>query len=166
MTQEKFEGLLNENKSSIYQFCIQLTKNKPDADDLFQDTFIMAFRKHELIDESQNPKSYLYAVCLNLWKTSKRKNTAALCQEEYNLLISPENPEEIIIFREERERIAQIVGNLKEKLRLPMYLYYTVGLPLAEIAQALKIPEGTVKSRLHKARSILRERLVKEYDNQ
>lgn len=159
MTQEKVGGLFEEYKGQIYRLCMHLTKNQPDADDLFQDTFVAAFQKHGYIDESKNPKSYLYRMCLNLWKTENRKRkTVPLAYEPDR---KEEDPEETVIMAEQKRIIAQAVESLKEKYRIPVYLFYTADMSVMEIAQIIKIPEGTVKSRLHKARYILRERLVK-----
>lgn len=73
--------------------------------------------------------------------------------------------EELVDLFDEQERvhlIRKLVEALPEKQRLPLYLYYSRELSVEEVASALHIPKGTVKSRLHKARAILRERLEQE----
>ena len=166
MTQEKLVCLFEEYKTKIYRFCIQLTKNRADADDLFQDTFLLAFQKHARIDENQNPKSYLFTVCLNLWKTESKKRKAVSYQNESERISSSVDLEANMILKERKQIITQAVSELKENQRLPMYLYYSADMSVSEIAKILKIPEGTVKSRMHKARAILRERLEKQYGRQ
>ncbi|MCL1807989.1 MAG: RNA polymerase sigma factor [Oscillospiraceae bacterium] len=159
MTKENVGSLFEEYKSQIYRLCVQLAKNQADAEDLFQDTFLLALQKNGRIDEHQNPRSYLYTMCLNLWKTGKRKRTAVYSSEGADSLVFSETPEDAMLFKEQKQIIIQAVKALKDKYRIPVILYYSADMPVSEIAQVLKIPEGTVKSRLYKARALLKERL-------
>ena len=61
--------------------------------------------------------------------------------------------------REQAAEVRRAVRRLDDKYRLPVYLHYMEGLPLQEIARVLKIPKGTVKSRLYQARESLRNTL-------
>jgi RNA polymerase sigma-70 factor (ECF subfamily) len=72
--------------------------------------------------------------------------------------------EEEIVQRETVQMIRRMTEELPEKYRLPVYLYYSRELSLEEIADAMHIPKGTVKSRLHKARRMLKSRLEAEED--
>ena len=56
-------------------------------------------------------------------------------------------------------QVRRAVGNLPEKYRIPVYLYYTLQFSVEEIANVMEIPKGTVKSRLHKARALLKKEL-------
>ena len=67
--------------------------------------------------------------------------------------------EEQIILGELQQTVRRETQALPEKLRLPVYLYYTAQLSIEEIAKILKLPGGTVKSRLHKARMVMKKRL-------
>lgn len=60
---------------------------------------------------------------------------------------------------DERKTIQQIIANLPEKYRLPIHLYYSAELSVPEIAGVLKIPQGTVKSRMNKAKQLLKKEL-------
>ena len=61
--------------------------------------------------------------------------------------------------RDRKELVRDAVAQLDEKYRIPVYLYYTLQLPVSQIADVLKIPEGTVKNRLYRARNILKQKL-------
>ena len=61
--------------------------------------------------------------------------------------------------KDEKKMIQKIVADLPEKFRIPIHLYYSADLSIQEIAEILKIPEGTVKSRLNKARQLLKKEL-------
>ena len=68
-------------------------------------------------------------------------------------------PEEEILTREQSDFVRRCIGELSEKYRIPIYLYYSAELSVKEISGCLKVPDGTVKSRLHKARTMIKERL-------
>ena len=159
--------LVRLHGNAVYGFCSKLVKNKADTDDLYQETFLKAVELHHKIDKANNPKAFLVSIALRLWKNNRRKY--AIRQriapvEEFNeavkneyILSNEESPEDIVLSKETSAMIQQAAEQLKEKLRIPLYMYYTAEMSNEEIASALKIPTGTVKSRLHKARKILRD---------
>lgn len=67
-----------------------------------------------------------------------------------------------MIAREQAARVQRAVQQLEDKYRLPVYLHYMEELPLQEIARVLKIPKGTVKSRLYQARKSLKNMLMED----
>lgn len=162
--------LVNVNGKDIYNFCRQLTQNKDEADELYQDTFLKAVELCERIDIGNNPKSYLMSVAVKLWKNRKRKfawrgriammecHSDELDYGEYQCS-KEQSPEEELLEKEKQEMVAKAVRALKEQYRVPMYLYYAADMSLKEISQILQRPEGTVKSRLHKAREEVKKYL-------
>jgi RNA polymerase sigma-70 factor (ECF subfamily) len=64
-----------------------------------------------------------------------------------------------LLREDERRTVQKIVAELPEKYRLPIQLYYTADMSVQEIADIMRIPEGTVKSRMSKARSLLKKEL-------
>lgn len=167
--------LVNDNGKDIYNFCRQLTRNKEEADELYQDTFLKAVEICDRIDRESNPKSYLLSIAAKLWKNRKRKfawrgRIAAVesYQEEFDYGDGPwepvQGPEEELLEKEKQEMVAKAVGSLKDEYRVPMYLCYALELSLKEIGRILHLPEGTVKSRLYKARKEVKKYLeVNEY---
>ena len=73
--------------------------------------------------------------------------------------MSAMSPESCIIQEDEKNMVQRIVANLPEKYRMPIHLYYSADLPVKEIAGVLQIPEGTVKSRMNKAKHLLKKEL-------
>ena len=164
-------GMLAEEYGKvIYGFCIRLTGNTHDADELYQNTFLKALEKASSIDADNNPKSYLISIAISLWKSHRRKfaRRAEIApmqsMEDYNTAANSELTEDAILQNELYSHVNKAVSELDEKLRLPIVLHYTAQLPLNEIAAILKCPEGTVKSRLHTARQILKQKL-EVYEN-
>lgn len=164
--------LVNTHGKDVYAFCYKLTKNKTDADDLYQETFLKAMELYYKIDNKNNPKGYLISVAVRLWKNNRRKyarrNRLAPTEELNDNLccsyinIFEKSPESIVISNELRNNLLIAVDKLNDKLRIPLYMYYTAGMSNEEIAAALKIPLGTVKSRLYKARKMLKNLLEVE----
>lgn len=168
MTASELEQCISAYGTEIYSFCLQITGSRARADELYQDTFLTALEQLEKIRPDQNPRSYLLSVAIRLNRNRKRKFARRqriapaehLTEEKRDTIADARNnPEEQFLLAEERRMIRQEVLNLDEKYRLPVCLYYMEELSIREIAQILEIPEGTVKSRLNTARSMLCERL-------
>lgn len=68
-------------------------------------------------------------------------------------------PEEMALSREQAEMVRGQLSALPEKYKMALYLYFSAELSIKEMAVCLKIPEGTVKSRLYKAKQLMKERL-------
>ena len=74
------------------------------------------------------------------------------------------SPEEMLLRQVQVQQVRRLVGQLPEQYRLPIQLYYSAGLTVCAIAEVLKIPENTVKSRLHRGKKLIRTKL-EELDN-
>jgi RNA polymerase sigma-70 factor (ECF subfamily) len=163
--------LVTLHGNTIYGFCYRLAKNKADADDLYQETFLKAMELCYKIDKDNNPKGFLISISIGLWKNNRRKYTRRqriapteeLNEEmNYGYIFKESTPEDIIISNELNVMIQTAVDTLNEKLRIPLYMYYTAEMSNDDIASSLKIPQGTVKSRLYKARKTLKNILELE----
>ncbi|MBO5303264.1 MAG: RNA polymerase sigma factor [Lachnospiraceae bacterium] len=169
MTNLELEQFILENQKAIYSFCRQLTHNTEEAEDLYQDTFLKAFELDKNMKLEQNPKSYLLSIAIRLWKNKKRKYAWRRRIAEEKLLLEEEGevevlykkqlPEAQVIDNEQREIVLQLVNALPEKLRLTVLLFYMEEMSVVQIADVMKIPKGTVKSRLYKARKLLEKSL-------
>ena len=168
MSREELEKWLNIYGKDIYSFCRKLTKDKAEADDLYQDTFLKMVELYDRLDIRQNPKSYLLSVAVNLWRNRKRKfswrqRITGPCISLEELVMDvpsgKKSVEEQMISKEERKLVRAAVDALPEKYKLPVLLFYMEELKLSEISQILNIPEGTVKSRLYKAKQVLKREL-------
>ena len=168
MNTDELKQLITEYGVHLYSFCCNLTGNRTDADDLYQDTFLKAVELRHRLDSSGNPKSYLMGISVRLWQNHKRKYAIRqrllpiadydenLVQEVFDTGIQPEGE---AIRKETALEVRSGIKQLPEKLQLVLYMYYTAEMSLEEISQALHIPRGTVKSRLYKGRNQLKEYL-------
>lgn len=169
VTRDEFEALLIRYEKDIYAVCLRLTGSRDEADELFQDTWLAAMEQKDAIDFRRNPKSWLIGKAVLQWKAKKRKyarrqriapQADADEQLESVYFVSRQPlPEQVAKDQEIAKILSQEVSALKERYRIVVVLHYAMDLTAAEIADILKIPSGTVESRLYKARKILRERM-------
>ncbi|MDO5409952.1 MAG: RNA polymerase sigma factor [Lachnospiraceae bacterium] len=189
MKQEELIELIERHGRDIYSFCLSLTKNQTEADDLYQESFLSLIRKVSSVSELENPKSYILSIVVHRWKDSRRKfarrqrlapvqsldeidgsvytdrfaDGAVTVRGEAASIqtVSGGQPEEEALQREMQREIRRAVAELDEKFKIPVFLYYMEDMSVLEIAKILHLPAGTVKSRLYKARKALKERMVK-----
>ena len=168
MTTGEFENLLGIYGNDVYRFCMYIMRNKENADDLYQDTVLTAFRKAETLELSENPRSYLLSVAVklshNFFRKEKRKNEHIVSPEP-EMLDNLADDTDVQADAEKAELKASLrraVSELDEKYCVPVVLYYFDDQNLAYISEIMNLPPGTVKSRLHKARELLAAKLKKE----
>jgi len=163
--------LVSKYSDSVYRFCLSLVYRREDADDLFQDTYLHAFSSIEKINRSKNPQGFLLSIAASLWKSRKRKfarRNRLAPETGWDDACEPdkESMEEQVLAKEEILVVRKIVSTLPDKMRIPIIMYYTAGMTVADIAEALKLPVGTVKSHLYRARDMIKKGLLNEYGNE
>lgn len=154
----------------ILRFCRITAGNPEEGDELYQDTMLLLLEKREQLDSRRDVKSYALSVALKLWRNRRRKQFRRLRlvpQESLEGLaeqgIQPggdgDSPEEAVLRLHRVQTVRYLVGQLPEKYRLPLQLFYSAELPVKEIAALLKLPENTVKSRLHRGKEMVHREL-------
>ncbi len=170
MNLKQIEKYIKEYGKDVYSFCIYLTRNKEDADDLYQQTFLVAIEKNEL-DDDRNPKAYLVSIAANIWNNHKRKylwrkKKADIVylqgKDMEQIADEAETAYEELVRRDKIELVRKLVYELPDKMKVVILMRYMEELSVDEIAASLNIPSGTVKSRIHQAKERLRERLIKD----
>ncbi len=119
-----------------------------DLDDLVQETFVKAWKGINAFEKRSSIKTWLYRIAVNVvkdyWKKNNNKNNNTV--ELVDIAI--EDKDQL----ENRDLIEHALGSLVSHKRTVLVLYYLEGMSIEEISIVDSIPEGTVKSRLHKAR--------------
>lgn len=167
MNVSEMESLIEQHGTPIYRFCHKLAMTKPDTDDLYQQTFLKALEMQDQIHLDQNPKSFLMGLAISIWKNNVRKYarrqrivpTVSMDEREYLSISSELNLEDMTLTNELHTVIRQITQELHEKFRIPIILYYTEELSIEQIAKILRVPQGTIKSRLYKGRLLIKKGL-------
>lgn len=161
--------LVDRYKKPLYSFCCKLTRNRGEADDLFQDTWVKAIGKIHLCTADKRFINWLFTICLNLYKDRYRKyfrwlkvikpyrSTEDMETEMVRIESKNAGPDAETLKREQEKAVRNAIGKLKDTFRIPMILYYYREFSLAEISGILDIPEGTVKSRLSAGRGRLKK---------
>lgn len=156
--------LTDEYGPGLYRLCRSLAYSREEAEDLFQDTLVKVLERPDRLQSARQPDRFLYTVALRQWQTRQRKfarrRRAALMEPLDDAMPEPSpGPEDDTIAREELARVRALADALPDKLRTPVALYYGMELSVAEIGALLHLPAGTVKSRLHRARAMIKEAL-------
>ena len=151
----------------LYGLCLSLCANTFEADDLYQDTWLRVIKNISKYDPSREFEPWLTKICVNTYRNTLRRIARSpllnfQTNEEKDLLLqsvpAPENPDYSPLY--------DAIDRLPEKLRLSVILFYFEEMDITTTAQVLDIPNGTVKSRLSKARKRLKEVLGHETDLQ
>ncbi|HXX64861.1 MAG TPA: sigma-70 family RNA polymerase sigma factor [Bacteroidota bacterium] len=165
---ESFKQEMVPFMDMMYGYAVYLTGNREEASDLLQETFLKAFRFFDKFEPGTNAKAWLYRIMRNTYINEYRRTKRVPELVEYDEQVSSyqmlpsetRKPDEVEgeIFEDE---IAVAIASLPEKFKSVIVLRDVEDLPYEEIAEALSIPIGTVRSRLHRARAILFDRLKK-----
>ena len=165
MTMKELESCIEVYGKDVYNFCLYLTRDRELAEDLYQDTFLIAIQKQKQIDDEASIKGYLLSISVHLWKNAKRKlawrnRIAPMGQfEDVTEPFLRYTEKDSVLEEEEKTVIRNAVLRLSEKYRIVILLFYMQELSQEEIANVLHIPIGTVKSRLYTAKQLLKSEL-------
>jgi len=156
------ENLVNQYKDGVFRLALSVLDDVAEANEAAQDSFIAALDALETYRGDSSLKTWLYTIALNTSRSRlrKRKTLAALSNTLQAIfrVQSQKNPspEDIVVQNEQDAQVWEALGQLGEKHRLPVVLRYYHELSMAEIAEILRINEGTVRSRIHTAQEKLR----------
>ena len=165
MDASEFEQFLQAYERDLYSFCRYLAVDVHTANDLYQETVLHAFEGIALIDASKNPKSYLFSIAVGKWKNISRKMrrrnavVPEITLESACWASDGTGPESIAEQNEINRCIQKGLRDMKDKFRVPLILFFFGNFSHENIASLCKIPVGTVKSRLHKGRALLKKTL-------
>jgi len=165
---DAFAQLVERHQPRVFRLLMRMLGNREDAEDVAQEAFLSLHRHGHRFRYEARFSTFIYRVAanaaLNRRRTLGRKNARvrelALRQATGNdLPTAPRDPESAASGAETQATIQAALLELPPDLRAAVVLYDIEGLSYREIATALQIPEGTVKSRIHRARGALRESL-------
>ena len=172
---DAFDTLITRYSGDIYSLLYRMTANAEEAADLTQETFLSALKSIRSFRGEAELKTWLFRIALNhsrnrfrWWKRRKRNETISIdrpLREDGTATLADviaddgETPEQAFLRRERQHRLAAAVTALPEIFRETIVLCDVEGFGYDEIARALNINIGTVKSRIARGRELLRKRL-------
>lgn len=175
-----FDELYHSYSGKLYRMAYFITGNRSDSEDILQETFVKCFLHRKELKQPERFESWLYQILVRTaWRSEKRRKgkrelsfDGILDNEEDTGMAEriqrdgKAEPLEQVLKAEMSSELWKAVNRLGMKHRTVVLLYYYNDLGTKEIAAMTGTLEGTVKSRLHKARLLLREQLLADTDRE
>lgn len=162
MTGAELNNILSKYGNSISRFCYSLCKNEFDTNDLFQETCIRLLKSDFTPKSEEITKSFIYKTCLNtfrdIYRKMRKRSETEICGLSSEYL---ENIPEKVADDETYEYLYEAINKLPYKYKVVITMSYFDELTEKNVSDILGIPPGTVKSRLYKAKQLLKKELEK-----
>jgi RNA polymerase sigma-70 factor (ECF subfamily) len=162
--EKKFEELFLPYVSSLFSFAYHLTRQEKDAEDLVQETLLKAYKAIHTFQRESNPKAWLFSILKNTYINAyrrKKKQPAELDVDTTAVYSEETDLRKEIFDALLDDEVTRAIYRLRDTYRIPLLLSDLEGFSYEEIAEILNLPMGTIRSRLFRARKILREHLKK-----
>jgi RNA polymerase sigma-70 factor (ECF subfamily) len=159
-----FERLYEMHRSAIFRTALAITNDRAVAEEILQDTFLRAYKNLTRVRDGVSLSPWLYRIAVNLaydW-TSKQKRWLAAVHNVFERIVNSTSlsPERSLEEQEVQNLLYEAINRLEFKQRTTLVLFYLQDFSLTEIAEVMDCPVGTVKSRLHYARTNLKQELL------
>jgi len=163
-----FEELVKRHEQRVFRLLMRMMGTREEAEDVAQETFLSLHRHGRRFRAESRFSTFVYRVAANAALNRRRSLGRSRARIEKlkvrteagdDLPVAPRNPEDATAGAELTARVREALQQLSPSLRMPVILYDIEGLSYGEIAKVLGIAEGTVKSRIHRARKALRDEL-------
>lgn len=169
--QKDFDDEIIPHMDALYNFALRLTTDPNDAEDLVQDTIVKAYRFFSSYEKGTNAKAWMFRILKNSFINNYRKTSKKPSQVDYDEVssyyesIRAERTEtsdlENLMFREMMDDdLSMALKRLPEDFRTVVLLCDVDGYTYEEIANMLDVPIGTIRSRLHRGRNLLKTELL------
>lgn len=157
MTSQQFSEQIVSIQTTLYRVAYGLLLNQTDCADAVQDCLLRAWEKRHTLREESYFKTWVIRILINECYSMLRRKRPTVSLDKI--------PEPVALPESDRE-LHDAIARLDQKLRLPVVLHYMEGYSVSETARLLRIPSGTVKTRLSKARQTLRLQLIDEMNDE
>lgn len=154
MDKDKFAEKVLDAEETMYRIAKSIMVNDSDCEDAVSEAVLKAYEKLHTLREERYFKTWLIRILINECYRKKRAQAKIIPLEEY--------AESLTVRDESCSELYGAVMKLKPKTRIVIVLHYIEGYSVEEVGKILKIPAGTVKSRLHSGRKQLKEELNDE----
>ncbi len=174
-SEKAYRELLDRYQRPVFSLVYRMVRDREQAEDLAQETFIKVFNHLESFNPKYKFSSWIFKIASNLAIDALRKKEldtvsldgsrhASTAEEVDSTRITvrsrDENPEELLEAKELGDEIEGAIAGLRPEYRTAILLRHVEGRPYEEIAEIMDVPLGTVKTHIHRARAELRESLA------
>ncbi|EHQ08215.1 MAG: RNA polymerase sigma factor [Leptonema illini] len=158
--------LFEQTRNMVFGLGMRLFRNPEEAADFSQDVYLRVMDKIDSFRGDSKPSTWVYSVAMHLGLNRlRRMKRIQFLPEDAEEPITEETPESLLTEaldrQETEERVQQELMNLPDSYRVPLLLLYYDRMSYREMSEKLGLPEGTLKSLVHRGKRILRDRLVK-----
>lgn len=172
----RFQSMMSDTRRRAYTMALQLTRNSADAEDLMQETYLKAWRGFDSYMAGRPFLNWLLRIMQRSYLDSRRRENPIRKAESLNSMISPSDgevqelpiaddgptPDQEVIQDEFRAELHRCLAELPEVYRAAIAMCDLDGLSYSEIADAQRTTIGTVRSRIHRGRRLLREIILRD----
>ena len=145
MDERGFTDAVSLHRDMLYRVAYTVLHNSEDCADALQNALIKAWQRLDTLRDDARFKPWITRIVINCSRDMLRGQKVR----------AVELTEDIPAPQAEDPQLSEALAELDERLRLPLALYYMEGLSVREVAQALRLPQGTVKNRMHRGRERL-----------
>lgn len=151
--------LVEEYGDDVLRIATVILRSKELAEDVYQETFLRAVRSYSGFRKESSEKTWLISIAVNICRDYIRSawKRRVIVTEDFPTYSDNTDTEDIIEKKSERQELIKAIMKLPDKYNQIIHLFYYQELGVKDIAKILKIPSGTVKSRLFKARALLHD---------
>src|SRR5262245_61053192 len=156
--QASFNRLMHRYSGAVYNLAYRMLGNMQDAEDAAQEIFLRAYMRLDSFDQTRRFSTWLLSIASNYCIDRLRRRRFAwmtLDDVAFSLPSSERGPERSALDRDQQATVQRALQQLPDNYRLVTVLRYWYDLSYEEIAQVMKLPESTIKTRLHRARHML-----------
>lgn len=161
--EDLIDEIMNKYAQEVLQLVYSYVNNKEVAEDVTQDIFVKCYKSLHTYKGNSNLKTWLWRIAINHCKDylkSWYNKKVIVTEDDFTYMESQkESVEQIVIQNAEDSRLASAVMSLPIKYREVIYLFYYEELSIKEIATVIEVKENTIKTRLKKAKELLKKGL-------
>lgn len=163
---EAWGEIIRRYKEAVFGIAMGVLGNAADAEDASHDAFIRAYENLKRYNLEKKFVTWLFTITTNICKNKLRRERIFSTLKHPSRLMGKEDPAQQVAKEELQHLVRDSLNQLSYKYRTPLILKYYAQMDYKEIAEVLNVPEGTVKTRLHRGkmelRKILEEKGVKK----
>ncbi len=161
---EAWGEIISRYKDAVFGLCLGFLRNRADAEDLTHDAFVRAYVNLRRYDIEKRFSTWLFTIAANLCRNRLRYRRNHPVAELPTQIRGGDDPASVVARDDRGDRIRSVLTGLPFGYRAPLVLRFYNDLSYREIATILSIPEGTVKTRIHRGKAMLKQRLDEERD--